>query len=419
MINENENSPLLKRDGESEFDYHKRLIYGKLKNKTLADFDYSELAPYVYGQDYSVDVARRMMYGSCRTLEKIEDDIAGGVTDDKLLSKLREEKIELQCERQRFFDQRREFNKLVTQLGREDHMYECLAHAAEKLPNTIGNIFDRSDFGGDDYYLSDNEAVLVLSDWHYGMIANNVFNTYNTEICKQRVNKIVNDAVNRIALHKCKKLHVILLGDLTHGSIHSSVRVASEELVADQIIQVAEIIAQVIFELSGYVREVDVHATYGNHGRVVPNKQDNIHRDNYERLIPWWLNQRVLAEENVIGRKLNINIIPDTGSEFLFISPCGIDMCASHGDLDTVKSSPQTLTTLFHKVYGKDIQCILLGDKHHRESFEEMGVTAFLVGSLCGSDEYANNKRLYSTPSQLLLIVNPEYGVDAEYRLRC
>lgn len=30
-----------RRDGESEFAYHKRLVYGKLVDKTLADEDYA------------------------------------------------------------------------------------------------------------------------------------------------------------------------------------------------------------------------------------------------------------------------------------------------------------------------------------------------------------------------------------------
>ena len=49
----------LKRDGdESAFNYHKRLVYGKLVDKTLSDVDYSELSELVYGQQYSSDVAR-------------------------------------------------------------------------------------------------------------------------------------------------------------------------------------------------------------------------------------------------------------------------------------------------------------------------------------------------------------------------
>lgn len=47
--------------GETALQHHRRLIEGKLVDKTLADYDYAELAPYVYGQDYSADVARRIM----------------------------------------------------------------------------------------------------------------------------------------------------------------------------------------------------------------------------------------------------------------------------------------------------------------------------------------------------------------------
>ena len=56
--------------GESDLAYHKRLIHGKLVDKTLMDADYSELAELIYGQQYSSDVARRMMYGSSCALRE-------------------------------------------------------------------------------------------------------------------------------------------------------------------------------------------------------------------------------------------------------------------------------------------------------------------------------------------------------------
>ena len=42
-----------------------------------------------------------------------------------------------------------------------------------------------------------------------------------------------------------------------------------------------------------------------------------------------------------------------------------------------------------------------------------------IVGALCGTDDYANEHRLYSRPGQLMLIVSEEEGVDAEYKLKC
>lgn len=400
-----------KLQNESSLDHHKRLVYGKLVDKTLADFDFSEIAQVLYGREYSSDVARRMMYGSRMTLELIDEEAERDISDSDILRELESKKTELQIERQKFFDQRREYNKLLTADGRKEHLYSVLADAASNLNKTVGVVFRDHVHPGPDSS-SKNEAVLVLSDWHYGMTVDNVFNQYNTEICKRRVLDVVADASERIILHGCSRLHVVVLGDLFHGAIHTSARVASEELVCEQIMQVSEILAQAIMELSRFVDNTTVYMTYGNHGRTVQTKKDNIHRDNMERLIPWWLTQRLANDSGV-------EVAPESDTEFLHLNVCGHNICASHGDLDSVKTSPRLLTALFHKQYGIDLEYIILGDKHHRESFEELGVTAMICGSLCGSDDYANDKRLFSSPSQTLLIVNEETGVDAEYRLRC
>ena len=396
---------------ESELDYHKRIVYGKLVDKTLSDIDYTELAELVYGKPYSSDVARRMMYGSCKTLELLDKERTDCISDNSILGEIEAKMLELRKERQKFYDQRREYNKLISMEARREHLEDMLIKSAGDLNNMIGCMYQtNTDFQM--YTTSDNEAILIFSDWHYGLKAHNVFNQYDTNICKQRVMNIVNAAIIRIKLHGCQRLHIVVLGDLIHGATHNSARVASEEYTCDQLMQAAEILAQSINYLSTFVKETLVYSTYGNHARTVQNKQDSIHRDNMERIIPWWLQHRFINCDN-------IHIVPDDGHEFIFINSCGHEFCASHGDNDSVKSSPRLLTTLFQKKYNKNIEYILLGDKHHRESFDELGVSAMLCGSLCGSDDYANTRRLYSDPSQLLLIVNPECGVDAEYRLKC
>ena len=394
--------------GESDLDYQRRLIYGKLVDKTLADIDFSELANLVYGQDYSSDVARRMMYGSRKTLELVDKEmerlsVAAQASESDV--KIRE----LKAERQKMFDQRRELNKIERDIARQEYIDSKLIEAAESLSETVGPLFGEAMY--DDGDIENSEAVLVFSDWHYGMVVENVFNKYDTDICKERVQAVVNNAINRIRIHKCNALHLILLGDAFHGAIHTSVRVASEELVVDQIMHVSEIIAQSINALSMFVPNVYVYTTYGNHGRIVSNKKDNIHKDNLERIVGWWLKQRLKDNERV-------TMMPDSGTEFVFVNACGHDICAVHGDLDSVRTSPRLLTTLFFKEYQKNIECIILGDKHHRESFEELGVVSMICGALCGSDDYANEKRLFSKPNQLLLIFD-ENGLDAEYRIRC
>lgn len=399
---------LQKRIDESAFDYHKRLVYGKLVDKTLADADYSELAELAYGKSYSSDVARRMMYGSRHTLELI-DEAQVIASDRSIIDDLEKKRIEVQKERQRLFDQRREYNKSIISDARFEHLCDAIKTSSDML-QSLGCMIDREN--SIDSYTSDSEAIMVFSDWHMGMTTDNVFNTYNTKICEQRVNHVVKEAIKRIKLNACRKLHVVVLGDLIHGNCHVSARVASEEVAVDQLMHATELLSQAVYTLSGYVEETYVYVTYGNHARAVANKNDSIHRDNLERLSGWWMKERFADVDDVI-------VIEEDTNEFLFVNACGHDICASHGDLDSVKSSPRLLATLFNKKYGKNIEYILLGDKHHRESFEELGITATICGSLCGADDFANDRRLYSDPSQLLLIVTPEGGVDAEYRIRC
>lgn len=123
---------LEKRIDETPLQYHKRLVYGKLVDKTLADVDYSELSEFVYGQSYSSDVARRMLYGSRRTLDLIEEEGIDNIEDEDKLSEIENQKIELQKERQKFYDQRTAFNKVVRERSRQEELNEILVNAVKE-----------------------------------------------------------------------------------------------------------------------------------------------------------------------------------------------------------------------------------------------------------------------------------------------
>ena len=118
---------LERRQDETPLEYHKRIIYGKLVDKTLVDVDYSELSELAYGQPYSSDVARRMFYGSKRTLDLIDEAAVSNMSCDSLLSELDEKVIELRKERQKFYDQRREYSKILTAEARNEHVYSELS----------------------------------------------------------------------------------------------------------------------------------------------------------------------------------------------------------------------------------------------------------------------------------------------------
>lgn len=397
-----------KREDEPEYEYGLRLIGIKMEERP-DDLDWEDIVELT-----RVDVHRETLrkavsttpYSGYNVMKYYEKKLQESGCGQECAGELDNTVLEIRKEWQKLSDQRREMRKLVTQAGRAEYLEEKLLEAAKSLGKTVPLSVDKAGSG-----YTENEAVLVLTDWHYGMTADNIWERYDTEECRRRVGRLVEQARERLLLHECRKLHVVILGDMAHGAIRTSARVASEELTCEQIMHVSELLAQTIAGLADCVEHTMVYATFGNHLRTVQNAKDSIHMDNMERLIPWWLQQR-------LSERRDTEIIQSEYYEFLYLNVCGKNICATHGDLDGVKTAGRLLNTLFSKKYGRGIDCVVLGDKHHQEEFEELGIDTMIAKSLCGTDEYANKKRLYSTPGQCLMIFNPENGRDATYQLK-
>lgn len=399
---------LQKLVSENESEYIWRI--GQAKDSGVLDKTWEELTPILNAQcgideaDYRGESAWRKRY---RVMQQAWDD----VFSKQQFSETRMTEIEDQINKlfkakKQVQDQRREFRKLLTVDARFDNLTDKLIESVNHLCKIKPLVFE-------DYVLNttDNEAVITWADWHYGMVTDNIWNKYNTDICRQRVATFVSKAIKHIQKHNIKTLHIMLLGDAAHGSIHTGCRVASEEDACDQLMQSSEIMAEAINELSSYVPEVNVYATYGNHLRTIQNKNDSVHSDNMEKIIPWWLEQRLQNNNRV-------NIIKSEYYEFIYLNVCGYNIVGAHGDLEKFKQFGLTVNTLFTKKYGKTIDYTVSADKHHIEEFETIGIESTLVRSLCGTDEYANNHRLYSAPGQTLMIFTPEDGRECTYNIK-
>lgn len=333
------------------------------------------------------------------------NDVFSKMTESEFTEQFKIQRDELTKLKKQFYDQRREYNKLLTDEARSNHLELEIIKCAKKINELNPLRFDQS------IDLNENEAVVCFSDWHYGMTTDNIWNKYNTDICKKRLESVVSKMSYYLKKEKPKKIHILLLGDFAHGGIHTSARVASEELVCDQLITVSEMIAQAIDKLSDYSNQTIVYSTYGNHMRTIQNKKESIHGDNMEKIIPWWLKTRFYD-------RADVNVVKSDLKEFIHFMACGNSICAVHGDLDNAKNLGIVANTIFSKTIGKTIDYVISADKHHNESFEEFGIDSIIVGSLCGSDDYANNKRLYSKPSQSLIIFNENEGEVCRYTIK-
>lgn len=324
------------------------------------------------------------------------------IDSEKYIEDIRVAKEELQKERYKLQTEKLEYFRQLRYNARdelfEQHIIESVGKVSESIPlyfNETENIEN------------DKEAVIFLADWHYGMTTDNIWNKYNTDICRQRIEKFSEKCVNNINLHTPSVVHIVLLGDFANGAIHTTSRIASEEDVCDQLMHVSELIAQFVNHIANCesVIHTNVYSTYGNHMRTIQNKKESVHSDNLEKIIPWWVSERLS------GRR-DISIIKSEYKEFIKLNVCGYNICCVHGDLDNVKNLGVMVNTIFTKKFNETIDYTVSADKHHTESFESFNIENIIIRSMCGTDNYANDKRLYSNPGQTIMFFTPEDGKE-------
>jgi len=384
--------------GETALQHHKRLIDGKLVDKTLADYDYAELAPYVYGQDYSADVARRMMYGSEKTLQLLDAETAIAKPDDPLIAELEMKKIELQKERQRFFDQRMEFNRAVRNQAREDELKEILARTIEagRLPELQYEPFDT--------YSSDTDLIVSLNDIHYGAQHENYWSKYDSNICKRMFAKYLESIIKIAETHRSQDCYVTCNGDAISGIIHQSIRVTNKENVIEQITGVSELIAQFLSELSAHFSNVYFSSVAGNHSRI-EKKDDAVLQERLDDLVEWYLKARMSTFDNVhIGNGEKID------STIQVMNVRGLNYLSVHGDFEPTITSVTNLQAMV----GRPIYAVLMGHRHHNSTDVVQGIKIVQSGSFLGTDNYCISKRLFGKPEQIVCVVD-DSGIRCTY----
>jgi len=390
---------LSRQPNETDLAYHKRLIFGKLVDGTLADEDYSELAPYVYGKEYSSDVARRMMYGSRRTLELLGEEAAKRITSDDILSELDAKRIEVQKERQKFFDQRNALNKVIRERSRQEELNEILSDAIRS-----GNL-PQLNYQRTEIEPSDNDLLVSLNDIHYGANIQNYWNTYNSDICRMMMCRYLDRIISIGETHGSENCIVWANGDEISGNIHQSIAITNKENVIDQIKGVSELIAEFLAELSKHFKTVTYVSVAGNHSRIDPNKDKALISERLDDLVEWYLAARLQNFENVFvggGEKVDHTMY--------LIEVRGKIYCGVHGDFDGSSGKVQALQTMAQK----PLYAVLSGHLHHNKIDDVQGIKTIMAGSFLGMDDYCVQKRIYGRAEQMVCVCDSD-GVRCSY----
>lgn len=393
-------NPLIARQvGESDLQYHRRLIYGKLVDKTLGDIDYTELAEALYGQPYAPDVARRMAYGSRRTLDLIDAESAPptqvGDIDDRI--------AELKIERQKLFDQRAAFNKSIREVARQQELSEIIERAVMNgalpaLHDVPKNPIEVADVGRD--------LLVSLNDIHYGAVVKNRWRTYDSTVCRCMFAEYARK-VKQIALETgASNCYIWNAGDSVSGNIHRSIQVTNKENVIQQVTGVSELIAEFITSISSAFENITYVSVAGNHSRIEANKKDSLVAERLDNLIGWYLEARL---QNLSG--VTVANFATTDDTLFEIGIRGKRYVGCHGDFDNSNSSVEALKAMFGE---RDIYAVLSGHLHHNKIDSVSGVKTIMAGSFLGMDDYAVQRRIVGKPEQLVCVCDHN-GIVCSY----
>lgn len=375
-------------------------MIGKLVDRTIDD-DYEELSERLFGEGncYNSSEVRKRMYGMKAIIEAIERDGETAVVDEDVLSALDSKKIELQKERQKFFDQRNAYAKLLRERSRQEELNEILFEAVKtgNLP-TLNYTYAYVE-------PSDNDLLVSLNDIHYGANVHNYWNTYNSDVCGSMMRKYLDRIISIGKTHGSENCIVWANGDEISGNIHQSIAVTNKENVIEQIKGVSELIAEFLAALSGHFRQVVFVSVAGNHSRIDPNKDNALVSERLDDLVEWYLSARLQNFENIViggGEKID--------STIYLIDVRGKTYCGIHGDFDGSPGKVQSLQTMA----GRPLYAVLSGHMHHNKTDEVQGVKTIMAGSFIGMDDYCVQKRIVGKAEQMVCVCDSD-GVRCAY----
>ena len=367
-----------RKEKETYKSYLTRIINAKENGQIT----YKEMGDFLVDDNRWVsDNWRKFYYIAKEVVKKLDEDIE--YTQDDVIREMEDMKIEIYKEKVKLRDQRRELNKLHTKQARFENLVEVIKERLEEI-GTLPR---------EKYYKQLDKgkgATLMVSDLHYGIKVDNQFNYYDTEVAEDRLKQLTNKTIQYCKKHDISHLNIELLGDMVSGTIHTGVRVQQEEDIIQQIIDCAELLSNMVNDLAEHVENVTVYSVYGNHGRTESNKHDAINRENYERLIYYFMKNRVKG----------VRFIDSQGEDFIKYYDFGKTFVISHGDKDKQTTSIET----YSKMLGEQVGEVHLG---HFHEFKEIG-NVIVNGSIVGSDDYAVSIRKHSKPCQVLKV----YGED-------
>jgi hypothetical protein len=384
------------REGETLFEWKVRLSLMKLNKET--DLDWAELLE-ILELDMSPDHYRKLSYAYKEYSEYINSKTKEMIAKEEY-EKLLQKEIEIRKEKVKLQDLKTQVNKQIRELARKNNLEEILEDKLDELnmqPKMINDEYKQR-------VTSNRDMVMLISDIHYGIKTTNAMSPYDSDICKLKMNYLVDKTIAFSLENDIDKLYVMILGDEISGLIHNTTRLEQREDVISQVLGVSELLYESIIKLSKNLPFVIVGLAQGNHSRVMADKKDSLEQENFTRLVKEFLRLRLENVSNVLllENKFDESIIE--------LNIRGYNVIGLHGQNDRLNNLSRLI-----EMFDKKIDYICLGHYHQSKEFEN-NKTEVIVNGCFSGDDYSKRLRLYNKPIQKLLLFD-NTGKIATYNI--
>ena len=385
--------------GETETQFVYRLA--SAREDGILDMTWEDLAR-IFNQELGKNQCSSAYRKPYQNAQRYRDEVFSAEDDAEILQKIREEKQELYKARTLLRDERNEFNKRLREDARKQGFLQNLTAAlVDVAPICVTPREAEAD--------KKVELVACLSDLHAGLTTVNSENVYDENILHDRLEQYAIELCRIQERHHACRLVLALMGDQISGSIHAALVGQNSMNTTRQLKLVCKEITEFIRVVADRFPKVDIFSISGNHSRINPKKEDNLPGDNLDSLIPFYL-------DAVFAGSPSVEVHSDAyfGEYIQEFSSCSWRFVVMHGDLDTPDRAVFNAT----KVTGTIPDVILIGHRHNSSMLTEGKTRVVQTGCICGTDDYAYNKRLFAPPEQSVLVVTEDRPIECLYNVQ-
>lgn len=350
--------------------------------------DVSDILNELLGTEYTESKFRKQRQAFDKMLAANQSKF---VDSDAQLKEIEIQKRELERKKIQFRDERNAWQKQNFIDARVEEKLDLLEEELTSQGRINFDIHDNVNIS------SDNDMLIILSDFHIGQCFRSIWGEYNSDIAKERLNKLLNEVIAIQKLHNSEKCYVSLQGDMLSGNIHKTIQITNRENVIEQIKIASELISSFCYELTKVFGVVFLSSVVGNHTRM-DRKDEALHDERLDDIVAWGVELTLQHIDNfhVLNRKLDVGIAD--------MDIRGKTYIAVHGDMDGYNKSGVSNLCMH---LGFVPYAITYGHLHTCAIDETNGVKMIRGGSLAGSgDSYTVEKRLSGKPSQMVCICN-------------